>query len=132
MALTALLFIALYVWSLPEQPSGPAVLPSGAHFVPATLGGPSVLIVGAGTSNGVVDDLLTYQLSSIDVVVAETGNRQSNVVVSGIIDVADPGVVVAPPQHSIKGTRRLTKPAQLTTEFGICLLYTSPSPRDRG
>lgn len=113
---------AVLILSVPHPPSAPSVLVPGAEYLPSEAGQPSVLVLRDDVSTTVVDELLNLQVTNIDLVVTERGNRRANLIVEGVADVVDIGAVLAPPQHGIRRGKRLTRPSIVTTGFGDVVL----------
>ncbi len=119
----------MIVVSVPSSPTTPTLLDSGAKYLPPDDGYPSVLIISPDTSSRIVDDLLEMQIGGIDLILVENGSRQAGVIVSGVVDVTDSDLVLAPPQHRIKNAKRLTQSTVVETSFGDISIVIPPSTR---
>ncbi len=84
-----------------------------SRWFPAMLEAPSVLVVAGDARPSLVELIVDRRVVAIDVLVMERGDRRSGDLARAIAEVADVGVILAPPQHRIPGARRVTEPIDL-------------------
>ncbi len=106
-----------------RRPVAPAdgliYLPSSAPGHAGGEGRPlSVLVVLDARPGPAIDGLLLSGIDEIDVVISQQGNQQAAQTVTGLGDVADVGIVLAPPRHRIRGATRVTAPVSVPTASG--------------
>ncbi len=90
------------------QPARPLVQPlEGGGVLLGDSGVGTVLVLEAGADDRVVGAVVAADSGSIDVIVVLGGNRGMSVIVRELASVVSVGDVIAPPQHTVVGARRV-------------------------
>ncbi len=105
--------------AVPRPPAHPTALAGDGWWIPGGAGRPSVLVVGPDAGNDLLDALLAHRIGRIDVVIATRGGARAADAVAGVTDVSAAGVVLAPPQHRIRGAKTVGQPLGLSTAAGL-------------
>lgn len=131
---------------LPVAPSGPVELEPGCLWLPeaevdvssrrdgpAPLGRDpvSVLIIGHGCRDGVVETLIRRGVFDYDLVVAAQGGGTARRVVAALMDIDGDTMVLAPPLHRIKSATRVTEPFVIRLA-GDMVIRVEPQPTGTG
>lgn len=90
----------------------------GAVFYAGEKGSVSVLVVSADASLRLVEQLVDQRMTS-DVVVFERAGRSQRRLAGAVVEVVGPGLVLAPPQHSLVGARRVSDAVTVGVANGV-------------
>jgi len=124
------LVVVVAVAAVPVAPAEPGECGVGIGWYPSGPGsGLSVLVVGADAGLRSVESCRRLGIRSVDLVVAEGGDRSTGSLVGALVDVVEVGQVLAPPMHSIVGARRQVEPLAVPTGWGR-LVVEAPAGSD--
>lgn len=127
----AALAVAAMVASMLGSASPPPTMTLDAGATLFVSGDVVVLVLPGGPSVRLVDELVEARVRVIDVVVARGGSRRVSTVVGEIVEVAEVGVILGPPQHRIAGARRVTTELTIATDDGpVRIAVASPDRLD--
>jgi competence protein ComEC len=93
-------------------------LEGGGIYITGDRTHPSVLILPANSDDRAVEGVVDVSPDAIDVVVVRGGHRGMSVVVRELERVADLGVVLAPPHHTVVGGTRVVQPTVIDSRVG--------------
>ena len=113
--------VVLTLLSLPERGVSTVRL-DGAVLYGGDGGSLSVLVVSTDGGGGLVEQLVDQRVSGVDVVVFERAGRSQRHRARAVMDVVGPGLVLAPPQHSLVGARRVVSTATIAVGDGVLTL----------
>jgi competence protein ComEC len=124
------LLVALSIATInlvPERVNGPTPLDGGGWYVPAMNGGPSVLVIAERSDDDLLAAIVEARITSIDVVVVESGSGQAAAIARATASLVPTGVLLAPPLHRLVGGTRVT--AEVTLTAGETTLQIIPDGR---
>lgn len=104
--------------AVPHPPRQPAALAGDGWWLPGGGGRPSVLVLGPGAGDDLLDTLLAHRIGRIDMVIATRGGARAADAVAGVADVSAVGLVLAPPRHRIREAKTVGQPLTLATAAG--------------
>ena len=110
---------ALVVFSIPSAPSIAGPCGTDLVWYPAEGLAPSVLVVGGEATIDGVEQCRRSGIRSVDLVLAERGDRSAGRVIGALGEVIDLGVIRAPPQHRLVGARRVVETLSTATSAGL-------------
>lgn len=96
---------------------------------PATRSSPSVLIIEDPNLRW-VELVVDNRITAVELVIVADGGWSTARAIAGLREVLDIGVVLAPPDHSIVGGRRVLEDLRIGTESGWIDVSTNPSRLD--
>ena len=102
------------------SPDRPVSIASGVIHLPSGEGNrrtASVLVV-ADPSPAALDAVLASRVNRVDIIVTERGDSRAATIVGALAELIDTAVILAPPQHRIRGATRITEPTTVETEWG--------------
>ncbi len=94
------------------------LLDGGGFYIFDDRARPSVLVLAADADDRVVEEIVNLDPDVIDIVIVRGGHRGMSVVVREIERVADLGVVLAPPHHTVVGGTRVLAPIVIESRIG--------------
>ena len=100
--------------AVPDRPTSATELRGGGWFVPSVDGSPTVLVIGADADDRLLDSIVAARVTSIDVVIAESGSGQAAAVARSTARLVPTGIVLAPPLHRLVGGTRVTAALTVT------------------
>lgn len=134
-----LLAAVVVAWSVaavittPRTPDRAMVCGRDVAWYPAgpdpASGSASVLVVGPRAGMSSIEDCRLAGVGKADLVVARSGARSAATTITALGEVIRVGRVVAPPQHTIVGARRLLQPLVVPTAGAVVRVEPEPSGR---
>jgi len=120
---------SVVVGATTSPPDRPAVIAEGVLYVPTRAAGAntfSVLVV-RDPQPSALDAVLASGIGSVDVMITERGDLLSARIVVALMEVVEPAMVLAPPQHRIRGATRVTEEMMVATGWGDVIVEPEPA-----
>ena len=128
----ALLAVLVTAGRTPPEPDRPTVVAEGLIHLPKVAQHDDRLsvLVALDPSPAVVDAALASGIDEVDVLITRRGDSRSARIIGALIEVLDVSSTLAPPNHRIRGARRLTGPIEITTDWGVVTVEPARSGSD--
>jgi len=119
--------VAASAATVPTPPAEPTVLAGGGRWFPADGGHPSILIVDVDADVSLIDSIVQGRLTSMDIVIAQSGAGRGAELTRAITEVAVTGIVYGPSLHRIVGATRVTDDTIVEAATAAIVITTGPS-----
>ncbi len=108
----------LAIVAAPRPPTGLVECGPALIWHPPADGRPSVLLAETEVGIRSIEGCLDAGVSEADVLLLEKGDRSTAEVAAALVDVVDIGIILAPPQHRVRGGHRVLETTRIETVSG--------------
>jgi len=119
--LIAPLFVILFL-TFSASHSNVISVQNGFIFIPADDGFGSVLILNSDVDKYDLDDYIKNGYGEVDLIISESGTRNTSIVVQAFYEVGISKQILAPPLHDIPSATRVTQDSEVETSAGLIAL----------